>query len=411
MPARSRTRRGPSAPCSAPGAAVGCAAETVVGGDREVEEQAAVSLWAGHTGPVAPFHLRLETTPDGDTLVGWPDPVPDAPSALLLLADPFSFPADAFLARAGDDFPTCPSSAAWPPRHAARWQPARARRPGGRQRGRRGVPGARHRRHHVVSQGCRPVGDPSRSPRRSATSSTSWPDGPRSSGCRTSPAARRTTTAGSSARVCTSASVIDEQQATYDRGDFLIRNLIGADPDNGAIAVGDLVEVGQTAQFQVRDAASADEDLRELMSGRIAEAALLFTCNGRGSRLFGAPDHDAEVVADTSGTAPSPACRVPVSSARSGAATSCTGSPHPVVLLGPRPRDQGRSSGTQLADAVSGRGRERENTHDRRVEPLRDVQALDVVGEVVKRPAPVRPIQLRRTFASRFRSPGEIRPE
>src|ERR1700736_1628716 len=62
-----------------PGALVGCAAETVVGGDREVEEQAAVSLWAGHTGPVAPFHLRLETTPDGDTLVGWPDPVPEAP--------------------------------------------------------------------------------------------------------------------------------------------------------------------------------------------------------------------------------------------------------------------------------------------------------------------------------------------
>jgi small ligand-binding sensory domain FIST len=95
--------------------------------------------------------------------------------------------------------------------------------------------------------------------------------------------------------------VIDEQQATYDRGDFLIRNLIGADPDNGAIAVGDLVEVGQTAQFQVRDAASADEDLRELMSGQMAEAALLFTCNGRGSRLFGAPDHDAEVIAGTLG--------------------------------------------------------------------------------------------------------------
>src|SRR5437879_4030805 len=91
-----------------PGALVGCAAETVVGGGREVEEQAAVSLWAGHTGPVAPFHLRLETTPDGDTLVGWPESVPATPSALLLLADPFSFPTDAFLARAGDDFPHLP---------------------------------------------------------------------------------------------------------------------------------------------------------------------------------------------------------------------------------------------------------------------------------------------------------------
>jgi small ligand-binding sensory domain FIST len=65
-----------------------------------------------------------------------------------------------------------------------------------------------------------------------------------------------------------------------------------------------VVEVGSTVQFQVRDAASAHEDLSELLEGATADAALVFTCNGRGIRLFGSPDHDAEVVASTLGRAP-----------------------------------------------------------------------------------------------------------
>jgi small ligand-binding sensory domain FIST len=42
-------------------------------------------------------------------------------------------------------------------------------------------------------------------------------------------------------------------------------------------------------QFQVRDAESADEDLRVLLAGAAASSALVFTCNGRGMRLFGEP--------------------------------------------------------------------------------------------------------------------------
>jgi small ligand-binding sensory domain FIST len=60
--------------------------------------------------------------------------------------------------------------------------------------------------------------------------------------------------------------------------------------------------VGSTVQFQVRDAASADQDLHALLSGRAARGALVFTCNGRGRRLFGTPDHDAIVVGDLLGT-------------------------------------------------------------------------------------------------------------
>ena len=61
---------------------------------------------------------------------------------------------------------------------------------------------------------------------------------------------------------------------------------------------GDLVDVGSTAQFQVRDAASADDELHRMLDGRAAAGALVFTCNGRGTRLFGRPDHDAEIVVE-----------------------------------------------------------------------------------------------------------------
>jgi small ligand-binding sensory domain FIST len=95
--------------------------------------------------------------------------------------------------------------------------------------------------------------------------------------------------------------VIDEYRDDFRRGDFLVRGVLGAQSGTGAIAIGDHVRVGQTVRFQVRDAASADSDLRELLDDaragtRRPAAALLFTCNGRGSRLFGTPNHDAEAV-------------------------------------------------------------------------------------------------------------------
>jgi small ligand-binding sensory domain FIST len=98
--------------------------------------------------------------------------------------------------------------------------------------------------------------------------------------------------------------VIDEHKAEFARGDFLIRNVIGADRANGAIAIGDEIEVGTTVQFHVRDAEAADEDLREMLADRRAEGVLLFTCNGRGTRLFDEPDHDAGVIGDLLGDPP-----------------------------------------------------------------------------------------------------------
>ena len=101
--------------------------------------------------------------------------------------------------------------------------------------------------------------------------------------------------------------VINEYQESFRRGDFLVRNVLGAD-EPGGIAITDAVRVGQTVQFHVRDAATADEDLRTLLRRPPrpprAAGALLFTCNGRGTRLFPGPDHDVAAVRDVLGPIP-----------------------------------------------------------------------------------------------------------
>jgi small ligand-binding sensory domain FIST len=100
---------------------------------------------------------------------------------------------------------------------------------------------------------------------------------------------------------------IDEYKVEPGRGDFLIRQVMGVDQRSGALAVGDRIEVGETIQFHVRDAATADEDLRallELEAVEPADGALLFTCNGRGSRLFPVFDHDASLVSGKLGGLP-----------------------------------------------------------------------------------------------------------
>jgi small ligand-binding sensory domain FIST len=79
-----------------------------------------------------------------------------------------------------------------------------------------------------------------------------------------------------------------------------MRGLLGLDEESGALAVGEQVRVGQTLRFHVRDAAAADEDLREVLDGALAgttpAGALLFTCNGRGRGMFGVADHDARAL-------------------------------------------------------------------------------------------------------------------
>ncbi len=102
--------------------------------------------------------------------------------------------------------------------------------------------------------------------------------------------------------------VINEYKQRFGRGDFLVRNVLGYDKQHGAIAVGDLPRVGQTVQFHVRDAATAHEDLQLLLDGQQVKdptlAALLFTCNGRGSRLFSQRHHDVRTIRQRLGEVP-----------------------------------------------------------------------------------------------------------
>jgi small ligand-binding sensory domain FIST len=86
-------------------------------------------------------------------------------------------------------------------------------------------------------------------------------------------------------------------------------NVHGADRNNGALATGGLMRVGQTVQFHIRDAVTADEDLRHLLeqyrqSHSTSRAALLFSCNGRGSRMFPDPNHDALTIQQCLGPLP-----------------------------------------------------------------------------------------------------------
>ena len=100
--------------------------------------------------------------------------------------------------------------------------------------------------------------------------------------------------------------VINEYQERFNRGDFLVRNVLGA-TEEGAIAITDQLRVGQTVQFHVRDADSADEDLRELLlsaQNSKPAAALLFSCNGRGTRLFNSADHDVSLIHEILGKIP-----------------------------------------------------------------------------------------------------------
>jgi len=280
-----------------PGTLLGCTAESIVGGAREIEQRPAVALWAGHTGPVAPFHVRVTPTADGNAVVGWPDV--RQTSALLLLADPFTFPTDEVLQHLAEDRPGLPVAGG-----LASASPA----PGGNRLVvddrvlSDGAVGAYLDVDldvaAVVSQGCRPVGDPFVITK--AEGNIVYELGGKPALERLQDVARMLDEPDRQllAQGVHLGRVIDESKTTFGPGDFLVRNVLGGDPSNGAIAVGDLVDVGSTAQFQVRDAASADGDLRHLLDGRSADGALLFTCNGRGTRLFGRPDHDAEVVAE-----------------------------------------------------------------------------------------------------------------
>jgi small ligand-binding sensory domain FIST len=290
---------------------IGCVAEAVAGGGREVESEPAVSLWlAAGLGPVETFAMEFVRTPSGGAYSGYRFG-PDPSGVRLMICDPFTFPAAGLLTHLNQHVPGA----------AVMGGIASGGLGFGQSRlfldGRvltHGAVGAHlpgTEVHTLVAQGCRPIGDPYTTTRADGSVIFELGGRPPLDRLRELAAALPGRDRELLARGVQLGLVINEYQAELHQGDFLIRSIVGTDPESGAIAVGDEVEVGQTVQFHIRDAQSADEDLRRtlereatVLGGRRAAGALLFTCNGRGSRLFSEPDHDAGLLAKMLGDVP-----------------------------------------------------------------------------------------------------------
>ncbi len=281
--------------------AIGATGGGVIGDGRGQEHGPAVAAWAAVLpgARIRPFRLTAERGASGELEIGTlPDLASDDRVAAVLV-DPYSFPVGAFLERNNTLMPGFPlvgglAGAAGGPGANRLFLDGEVL-----ERGGVGVLlGGEIAARTVVSQGCRPIGPPmtvTRVERNVLLELAGQPAYKRLVEIVTSlpPAEQELATRGLHLGIA-----MDEYAAEHGRGDFLIRGVVGADENTGAVAVGDVVEVGQTVRFQVRDAAGAGEDLTELLGGseHPARGALLFSCNGRGTTMFPSADHDVLAV-------------------------------------------------------------------------------------------------------------------
>ena len=287
-----------------PVALLGCVAESVVGNGQEIEDSPGLVVWAGWLGHTAPVRLDVQAVgPTEATITGWLDfdALPFRPSALLLLADPYSFPAEQFFAHLSEAHPTLPVIGGMAS--------------GGRGPGdsvliadgdflKRGAIGAllgpAVALDVVVSQGCRPIGHPFTITGAEGQVVTGL--GGETPVDRLQELANQQLTEDELAILNRGGlqvgHVIDERKVEPGPGDFLVRNILGAGQQAGSFVLDREVDVGEVLQFHLRDPVSADGDMRLMLNGHRADAALVFTCNGRGERFFGVPNHDAELVSE-----------------------------------------------------------------------------------------------------------------
>ena len=291
----------------APRTLIGCTAEGVIGAVREVERSPGASLWCASLPGVdlRPFRLTPEELPalieQGERLqqrVG----TGEAHRGQIVLADPLSTPITELLQALDEAFPAGQTlggmaSGPLPDQGNLLLLDDNLQQGGVVGIGLGGSMGL----SSVVSQGCRPIGQPlvvTKSEQNVILELSRRPPlvvvQELLSGL--PPNEMEMVQNGLFCGL-----VIDEYQDEFRRGDFLVRNLMGMDRDSGAIVVGEAVRPGQTIQFHVRDAETADEDLRELLAAHhdahgAPQGALLFSCNGRGTQLFPRPHHDAQAL-------------------------------------------------------------------------------------------------------------------
>jgi len=290
----------------APRHLLGCVAEGVVAGVRELEQGPALAVWAGALpgAEIECFHAAGVQTEDEIAVAGFPEL--DDPGLVALLVDPFTFPAGPFLTSLNEAYERVPLVGGIA---------AGGGRPGTQAlilddavhgEGAVGAVVSGPPVFTVVSQGCRPIGHEAVITRCEGNVVYELAGKSALERLGTEIAALSSEEQALAARGLLVGLVIDENRPEYDAGDFLVRGLLGADKASGALALGETVRVGQTLRFFVRDAASADADLQQTLIGALRRGrpagALLFTCNGRGTNMFPEPDHDARVVAAALGT-------------------------------------------------------------------------------------------------------------
>lgn len=295
---------------------IGTSGEAVICNALEYEHQPALSIWAAHLPDVElrSFHFSDHedlSRIDGDEALREHLGVPaDVNSHFILLGDPFSFGRGTLdlLERLNSAFPGRPAiggmaSAADSPNENIVVFDGEVLR--------HGLTGValwgRVTIDTIVSQGCRPIGRHlviTRSEKNAILEvggitpyeaiQKIWNE---------SPARDRELVMRGGLLV---GRVINEYKATFSRGDFLVQNPMHIDKESGAMFLPDRVRPGQTIQFHLRDGDSAADDLKTLLSHPRPPAAggLLFSCNGRGTRLFPDRNHDARAVTESAGAIP-----------------------------------------------------------------------------------------------------------
>lgn len=288
----------------APEVVLGAGAVSVIAGGRELEETPAVAAWTAPLAGAVPVRLNAALSADHAPTDDLP-PLDEQARTLLLLADPFSFPADRLLNQLGSELPHV---------RAIGGLASASGSAGGNRLVLDGevfddgavglLLGSEAGVETVVSQGCRPIGQPYVVTRGERNLIHELGGRPALERLQEIVEGLDASERALVQRGLHLGIVVNEHKLDFGRGDFLVRGVLGLERQSRALAVGDMVETGTTVQFQVRDAASARQDLSSLMAGRCAEGALLFTCNGRGRRLFEVADQDASVVAGAIAPAP-----------------------------------------------------------------------------------------------------------
>ncbi len=294
---------------------VGCSAEGVLADTQEIERTPAIALMLASLPGVEIRRIRAEATEINSeekitAFAGGLTPSVEEKPTFLLFGDPFSVPVNPLIDAIGETHPECPvfggmASGAERPGQAVLIDDDMVHRDGlvGVS-----LSGALEVRS-AVSQGCRPIGNPFVITKAEKNVILELGGKPALEQLKTVVASLNPRDAAlvQESQALFMGRVINEYQETFQRGDFLIRNLMGIDPNTGAIAVADIMRVGSTVQFHVRDSDSADEDLREILAGHLgdhaAAGALMFTCNGRGTRMWTEPNHDVDVMREIAGDA------------------------------------------------------------------------------------------------------------